>query len=774
MAFTLDDALKSASLAAKQQQSASDKRALYGIPGELNSASLSSSSEASSSSSSPVDTVTTTPSSTSSNDATTTTMDPLDSESITLKDNDGKDSPAEGAIILGASLDRPSSSDDSDDTKTEDDQRIVFIERLMGLHLSGAPGPDGQSLDTLSSGQGSDGQSEDGPSKGIKWASRTRKFTFPLGSASITASGPIGNDVSNDGPIPHPMLRYAAAAMMSRLIAAAARAQMEAQAREAIMSRMSPGAKDKDDDAGDDESVPVLLASLRTEDSSRFGGNSNFGANPNFASPPFGRPSSPMYGRPMARSRGPRPAMSSMNHRVMVPPPQAPSSGVHPLLAQLQALHALSRLQMKQREGRTGSASILTNGGQIGEEIELSRGPSSPSGRGQPALVMVAIPIGAESQVRPSGPSMVHPSMMSPYAHGPMSGYAGALPSPVVSQYPRAYSPYHPTAAAYTRPLPHPVSYALPMGSYHQPSYHQPSYHQPSYHGQSMASYHGHPSVSASHPHASYYRPPPPVSHYRNPYMRQVIEVPVEVPVPVHVPVPVAYPVGVHPSMARMDHPMGPAAHPIMAHQMVSHPSRVMASADDSDGQEGHQDQIVLFYDAELHDKEGSENESGSSSGSHDANTGNNDDLQSSASEHRSLDRSEGQRSLLPMGIRGQSQHHPLFMIPSRSLERSMGMERSLDRTTGQERMSGQAPTPANLNRLRLLREIAKRSEAIMSATSSSGPRIFPLGEESADVVQGRPAVQASASDSVLGQPAFIVLAQDDATGNNNGPVERR
>ena len=752
MAFTLDDALKSASLAAKKQESGSEKRGLYGIPGELNSAS--SSSEASSS----VDTITTTPRSTSSNDATTTTMDPLDSESITLKDND-KDSPAEGAIILGASLDRPSSSDDTDDTKTEDDQRIVFIERLMGLHLSGAPGPDGQSLDTLASGQGSDGQSEDGPSKGIKWASRTRKFTFPLGSASITASGPIGNDVSNDGPVPHPMLRYAAAAMMSRLIAAAARAQMEAQAREAIMSRMSPGAKDKDDDAGDDESVPVLLASLRTEDS-RFGANSNFGANPNFASSPFGRPSSPMYGRPMARSRGPRPAMSSMNHRVMVPPPQAPSSGVHPLLGQLQALHALSRLQMKQREGRTGSASILTNGGQMGDEIELVRGPSSPSGRGQPALVMVAIPIGAESQVRPSGPSMVHPSMMSPYGHPAMSGYAGALPSPVVSQYPRAYSPYHPTAAAYTRPLPHPVSYALPMASYHQPSYH------------------GHPSISASHPHASYYRPlpppPPPVAHYRNPYMRQVIEVPVEVPVPVHVPVPVAYPVGVHPSMARMDHPMGAAAHPIMAHQVAAHPSRMMASpsADDSDAQDGHQDQIVLFYDAELHDKEGSDGENGS-------NNGNSDDLQSSASEHRSLDRSEGQRSFLPMGMRGQSQQqHPLFMIPSRSLERSMGMERSLDRTTGQERMSGQAPTPANLNRLRLLREIAKRSEAIMSATSSSGVRIFPLGEESPDVVQGRPAVQASASasDSVVGQPAFIVLAQDDATGsnNNNGPVERR
>lgn len=319
--------------------------------------------------------------------------------------------------------------------------------------------------------------------------------------------------------------------------------------------------------------------------------------------------------------------------------------------------------------------------------------------------------------------------------------------------------------------------------------------------------------------------------------MRQVIEVPVEVPVPVHVPVPVAYPVPTasassHPMMmSRMDaHPMmmAPTQHPIMSvihghhgHPMMmspsisyghGHPSRMMMdtrmspAASEGDGEEGHQDQIVLFYDAELHDKD-NDNENN-------AGNGNNDDLQQSASEHRSpADRNAAENSghhhhhqqqhqqgrpLFPMrGGQAQAQH-PLFMIPSRSAERALGMERSLDRVTGQERMSGQSPTPANLNRLRLLREIAKRSELMAAAASSnsnanSGLRVFPLNfnrdgnnddEMDVEVVQGRPAQEGPPGPgSAQGSsPAFIVLAQDGNNNNNNNqnngeqqnPVERR
>ena len=221
------------------------------------------------------------------------------------------------------SLSGPVLFSDNDEKAEEEGDRnpkIVFIERLMGLHLSAPlrkPDESDSSVPETEPNSGSSFNSFNNPidKMNAKWASRLRKFSIPLQSS--TDSQP---------PLPlaqhqNPMLRYAAAAMLSRLVAAAARAQMEAQSREALTNQINRNGKDKDDDT-EEEVVPVIVATMRDE-----------------------RPQEPrslahMYGRPMPRESMSKsyatpftthqhqrqiPAMSSMPQRAFIslPPPQA-------------------------------------------------------------------------------------------------------------------------------------------------------------------------------------------------------------------------------------------------------------------------------------------------------------------------------------------------------------------------------------------------------------------------------------------------------------------
>ena len=587
MPFTLDDAV----IQARNEKS----RVLFGvIPGEAISSSAIISNSLPSSQES---TTTSAPSldvnnNNNDNDDPVTTTNPV---------NETKDSPAEGTITITADLD----TDGSDGkNKDEADQRIVFIERLMGLHLAAAASAANSSpSEENPSGPASDDDDDIKDNKRVKWSSsRSKKFPESLQESVMSQGVPLGE--------PHPMLRYAAAAMMSRLIAAAARAQMESQAREqAMMIRglLSPlSAKDKDDTDAEEESVPVLLASIRSE-----------------------RTMSPihhsMYGRPSLsarNSRGPldlgMPSVASRSKMMMMASNGLqgnPAAVLHPLLQHLQTLQALSALQRMQQQEQRPSRSRGEAGHSERLMMDMMSDRADKSG---PALVMVAIPIGDQ----PEASEMRHRAY--PY---------------------RSYNPYssHPHSPAY------PVYRAPPMNAY--PSY-PPQMHA-SYGfamnaplASSRSAYFAHPHAYPPHPFGASSRlPPHPHSHNHYPHHHQysmqgrpVIEVPIEVPVPVHVPVhvPVAYPSG--PSQVQ------PAYHGLPAHTVVGAAaaagriaSEESSSSSNHDNSPSDSDQIVLFYDADLPNE--SEGSNGHQQGvNHQSNHQEpHDDLQSSASEHKAM-----------------------------------------------------------------------------------------------------------------------------------------
>ena len=518
--FTLDDAI----------QGRNEKRVLLGVPGEALAVAAETTTSASTAS------ATAAPVDAGSDSAAESDSVPVTTVSST-KETDGKDLPAEGAILIGA--------DDEDKSIDDNDQRIVFIERLMGLHLS-APGESSTGAESVSSNDAVDSEAKKKGSD--KWEPPTRKFK--VSEENQNTASPL--EVQ-----PHPMLKYAAAAMMSRLIAAAARAQMETQAREALLLR--GGAKDKDDDA-EEESVPVLLASLRPGEG------------------PEGlrsmRPTGPhMYGRPMSRSsRGPlglqSQRLASNAYQRFLPPPPAPSPAGHPLLQQLQALQVLSALQRMQRQRES-----------------LIQGPlearASPTGeKGTPALVMVAIPIQSQES-RGSAQQVV----AAPYAQP-------------VSQYPRSFYSYPQSYPAYPayRPMTHAsATYVLPTHAFPPPPPPPPATHHYPYRPSAYA--HTAPYVAQPLP----ARVPPLLHPTAYSHVRPVIEVPVEVPVPYHVPVPVA-------------------AYPAQTlHAHAPHQVPAVAAREEGDNSPSDSDQIVLFYDAELqNDNEHQENNGASSGGSND------------------------------------------------------------------------------------------------------------------------------------------------------------
>ena len=620
MAFTLDDAVTG--------PGRTEKRVLFGsIPGESASASLVSTASVASPASSSSNSEVNSPSSTVSpvtgdgngnsnkeletEDNSVTTIVPSKDEG---GNNNSKESsngvyPAEGSILIGSS----GGASDDEDKDDPADQRIVFIERLMGLHFA-SPGESSASDSVSSIGSGEEDVDNKKKIQSAKWASRTRKLSpSDSSSSSSSASSSSLSSPSLDQSMPdsiqiqpHPMLRYAAAAMMSRLIAAAARAQMESQAREQALVASRGGGKDKDDDA-EEESVPVLLASLRDGQ-----GETSVRSR-----------SSQMYGRPMARtsSRGPLfPSSSSSIVNRVSPSSRAVNSmesSIHPLLQHLQALQALSTLQRMQRQR------------------ELSTAASDSGRQGDRALVMVAIPIASQE----SRPNVVTSA-------GPYGGHFAPRPS--------HYYPGHSAAPAYSVPVPayRPLAtHAVPMHMAAPPSH--------GYYGQ----YHG----QYGHRSAGHYMPPPPSPYspyaHHHPaaasasaarsgqplhpaysHVRPVVEVPIEVPVevPVHVPVPVA----AYPAQAIAGHP---AIHAIAAQAAALAGHRGPIEHDTSDtATSDSQDQIVLFYDAEFHpesETEGSNSNSNSNTNSNgqgtntnqQSNSNSNDDLQSSASEHKPI-----------------------------------------------------------------------------------------------------------------------------------------
>lgn len=248
-----------------------------------------------------------------------------------------------------------------------------------------------------------------------------RKFSIPLPPTSV------GDNQPPQGPLgeqPNPMLRYAAAAMMSRLVAAAARAQMEAQAQDAINHHQinSREGKDKDEES-EDETVPVIVASIQDD---RAGGNGGNGM-------PLGQHGmAPMYGRPMTPRGGPmmrgmgnimpfhehqgmsnvaRHAMPSMPQRAYVAPPPPPPP---PAALQGSPVQARSSIMAQRRSS-------------------------------QPVLVMLALPVG------PGSTSESRQSTVSQMQFAPIMSQRSAA----------SHGPFYPSVP-YTYPVPG-ASYAVPI-----------------------------------------------------------------------------------------------------------------------------------------------------------------------------------------------------------------------------------------------------------------------------------------------------------------------
>lgn len=200
----------------------------------------------------------------------TVTVSPND-EKKQEDDNQENDQPT--FLIASDEEEKP-----NENGEEQNNPKLVFIERLMGLHLSA---PFGQQPGEK------EGEPENRPENNsemindknpfdkvnAKWASRMRKFSIPI----------MNQQQVGQSEQPNPLLRFAAAAMMTRLLAAAARANNQPPMM----------AKDKDDEP-EDETVPVLLATMR---------------NGELNSPIRQLP--PMYGRPMQRQSIVRPTLRS-------------------------------------------------------------------------------------------------------------------------------------------------------------------------------------------------------------------------------------------------------------------------------------------------------------------------------------------------------------------------------------------------------------------------------------------------------------------------------
>lgn len=732
MAFPIDESSSAAKADARVAASLTIAATVNGVPGESGSPGAEESSR---------ETSTVLPSTTSVPDENATKS----------SDSDDDSSKSESISDLSSAL---SGSDDEEKGDSGDrNPRIVFIERLMGLHLSAplrsASGSEGSSLFSLNNNDADKDSSESGsasssvPAASVngsstgsstvngkdkdkegknpldkmnaKWASRMRKFTIPISSSPTNpdydSSDPI-NPLSEAGP--NPMLRYAAAAMMSRLIAAAARAQMEAQARDAMTNTLIVRAEGKDkDEESDEETVPVIVATMRDE---RMAGPGRL----------QGLPQPPMYGRPMPTGRAsslirspltPQQTNSLPSFAHHAPPHHLhhhPLASARSLAGGLPSMNHRTYMSSSSiPHGPTSASQISgsTQRGPLGPMTIQRRGGSSGSSAAgsnpnvQPVLVMLAVPVnsgenGRSSMNGPSNSANYPGYHASPYGRSHVGPFYPTVPYSVPYMRP-SYSPA--PQAAYTVPVhvPVPVSYGpaqAPPANYYPAQ--RPIYHYPVQ--RSMATAYSHP--------------------------RPVIEVPVDVPyhVPVQVPVTMRASVAAHPHHVPPPHPPPPPHH---ASGMAYHPHPGFVhpiSPSDQDPSGSDQDHIVLLYDAEIHNGEGGP---GSSA----------DDMDNSASD----------------GSRSSS--GPTFIIsrPPTSSSPSSGSQ-----------------SMVSPNKMKLFRELIAAKQA--AAASQPGVRFIPITVGSQeDQASNSPSSPSQHSSPVHHQPTPSHSYPHHFIGQPNGPREQ-
>lgn len=353
------------------------------------------------------------------------------SDDLKMEDQ-GNDGPNPTIIITD---DEEKQGDAENNSNESNNPRIVFIERLMGLHLT-APNPFGKPTrgDLLKDAEsvvesspnnepnenGVDGINGNPLEKlNARWAARMRKFSIPISmneARNFAGPAPRPPQEEDEDDVPNPLMRYAAAAMLSRLLAAAARANHQELGIEPM-----GGAKDKDDSAENDETVPVLLASVRSEANSR---------GPIMRGPIM---SPPMYGRPLPRPMmAPRPLplpLSQISARPAMEPPMAqqrsfsmPQSQMNnlimpqlvaSLLPQLAQLSQLSQQQQQQEQQQQQGLMPIPL-----DQIMAARSSHKPVLPVQPILVMLQIPMPAprqqEAESRMSGPIVMAASHPAP------------------------------------------------------------------------------------------------------------------------------------------------------------------------------------------------------------------------------------------------------------------------------------------------------------------------------------------------------------------------
>ena len=301
--------------------------------------------------------------------------------------------------------------------------RIVFIERLMGLHLSAPFRNSQESNSNISEFDGPlvsppiDAFNQPSDKMNAKWATRMRKFSIPL-------------QPENQVPLqipqqPNPMLRYAAAAMLSRLVAAAAKAQMEAQIRESVTNQINETGKDKDEDV-EEEVVPVIVATMKDEKSQ------------------VPRSLLHMYGRPVLRESKPIP-FTSHQHQRQIP---AMSSMPQRAFVNVPQVRQVPLREPSPIQRRTGS---------------------DP----QPFLVMLALPVQpAESRHSPVNIQLPH----NPDQSFVNQNQPTHMPFYPTVPYPVPYiKPNHKNTVSYAVPVHVPVPVNYPFQYHHRPVYQFPA-----------------------------------------------------------------------------------------------------------------------------------------------------------------------------------------------------------------------------------------------------------------------------------------------------------
>ncbi|CAG2104158.1 unnamed protein product [Medioppia subpectinata] len=354
----------------------------------------------------------TTPETTSESPVTTTLTPTTEESPVTTEDSDKKLDDIEGQNNENSGL-IIANADDEDDRNGETGEektnpRLVFIERLMGLHLTAplngqkeAERDDNSAVDSEPQMPFSmDGSRNPFDKVNAKWSTRMRKFSIPLLQQQQQFTPP---------ETPNPLLRVAAAAMMTRLLAAAARAHNNGP----MMG------KDKDDE-GEDETVPILLASMRSDDNRE----------------------PPMYGRPM-----PRPPM-------MRPPMRPPIKIIG---------------QPQQRMGSVNIPQRIYSAQMIPQRSPVVQQRALPPY--QPVIVMLAhVPMQmAESRM---GASQERYNDLGPYYASQPQQHS----MPIYPQVPYALPiGYHPMQRQMGQmEMPTPVHIPIPVASYHRPVYQSP------------------------------------------------------------------------------------------------------------------------------------------------------------------------------------------------------------------------------------------------------------------------------------------------------------